>query len=224
MRVHLSKRTALAAIIAILLLTVGVVHAAIGAEQPVSSSSTQAIEGVSHHWVYDAMGVAAYTEQSAAERAAKAAAQRSLGDLPAGLVRNADHGYSDAQLTVGLARLLKGTNPSVVGHELIVWIGDRAARVFVNQDGAIKLVESGTVRQLLPEGDSVAATDHGDKDAAEIASDALDVIKGLDPTLASQAGSAGSLVTAHGVGFVDKNGKHIVVRVDPDGNVSYPEW
>ncbi len=163
------------------------------------------------------MGVMPYTEPGGTEAQAIDVAKRSLTQLPPGVAKAADRGYASAQEIVTLGKALQKSSPTVVGHELIVWNGRRAVRVFVNQDGAITVMGAGTPWLLATK--TVPVTDHGDKDAASIARGAMALGRNFGAAAADKA-----VVSAHAVGFANANGDHLVIRVTPDGRVSYPAW
>ena len=205
--------------VAVLVGACGLLLAAIAyADVPVAQAPS--IEGVAHHWVTEQMKYAPYTEPTAIERGAKTAATAALAAPADGLIRQADHGYASAQEALALGKLLKGADPIIVGHELVVWNADRAARLYVNNDGLVKVVEVGPVREQLVS-QTAAASDQGERDAIEIAKAAFNVAVGLDPKVTP---AANGLVGAHAVGFADADGRHLVLRVDLDGNTSYPDW
>jgi hypothetical protein len=187
-----------------------------------ATQSTQAseVQGVTHHWIDRALGVMAYTEVAPAEKAAKAAAKKALSVPPMGIIRAAEHGYSDAQATLDLTKSLRGRTPVVVGHELLLYNQGRAARVYVNQDGAMKLLESGSLQEMLVT-PSTKVTDQGDKDAREVALDAIAMSRGLGTAV---KGAINTLVTAHVVGVVAEDGSHQIIRVGVDGEPSFEEW
>lgn len=178
--------------------------------------------GVAHHWVVERMKYAPYTELTTVERSAMSAAKAALVAPPPGLVRQADHGYVEAKQLIAIAKSLNVADPIIVGHELLVWNDGTAARMYVDTDGLVKLLEVGPIQKLLVS-KATAVADQGDRDAAEIAKAAFDVAAGLDPKV-SPAATVNGLVVAHGVGFAKEDGTHVVVRADLHGNTSYPDW
>lgn len=215
MKLRLTRRCAPFALLLVVALAAGITaYAEIPAANPPST------QGVGHQWVRDEMGYAPYTEPAAVENAAKAAASAALVAPPSGVIRGAEHGYADAAATLKLAGSLRKAGPRVVGHELLVWNGEKAARLFVGQSGEVKLLEVGPVQQMLVT-HAAAASDEGDRDAIEIAKDAFDVAAGLN---SATSGAANGLVSAHAVGFADQDGSHLVVRVGLDGSTSFPDW
>jgi len=204
----------------IALLVVMVLAAGIAAYAEIPAANPPAIGGVDHQWVRDEMGYAPYTEPSEVENAAKTAATAALVAPPAGVIRGAEHGYADAAATIKLAQSLRKMAPRVMGHELLVWNADKAARLFVGESGEVKLLEVGPIQEMLV-ADAAAASDEGDKDAIEIAKDAFGLAAGLDP---KTSGAVNGLVSAHAIGFADQDGSHLVVRVGLDGSTTFPDW
>lgn len=198
----------------------GMLVLAVVAHGEVVAPPRASIEGVTHHWVVRQMAYAPYTELTTIEQDALSAARTALAAPPTGLLTQAEHGYQDAQALVDLGRTLKDAAPVIVGHELVVWNSDNAARLYVSADGPVKVLEVGSIQRMLVS-QLKEASDQGDSDAIEIARGALDVAAGLDPGSPSESGA---LVAAHAVGFARQDGSHLIVRVDLGGNTSYPDW
>jgi len=206
------------AVVTLALLCVPLIAVLAYAEIPAAQAPST--EGVAHHWVAEQAGWAPYTETTGIERVAKTQAAAALKAPPTGLVTQADKGYSEAQRRVLLAKSLKGADPVIVGHELLVFNSEKAARFYVGKGGDVKLLEVGPTQQMLVTR-ATAATDRDDGDAIEMGKQALEVASGLG---LKGFPVEGALVTAHAVGFTDADGSHIVLRVDPDGNTSYTDW
>lgn len=207
-------------IVGVLIVSGCVLVVAFAAFAGVPAAPTQSVEGVEHHWVTRQMRYAPYTEQNTAEKAAVAAATLALTEPPQSLISQADKGYTEAQRLIDLAASLKGTDPVIAGHEVLVWNEDEAADLFVSVDGVVKLLSVGTPQQLLVSR-ATSATDAGDRDAIEIATAAFDVAHGLDVVVIP---ATGGLLAAHAVGFAREDGSHVIVRVDTAGTASFPEW
>lgn len=201
-------------------LVVIVLAAGITAYAEMPAASPPVLDGVDHQWVRDEMGYAPYTEPAVTEKSAKRAATAALVAPPAGVLRGAEHGYAEASATLKLAESLRKASPRVVGHELLVWNGDKAARLLVGNSGGVKLLEVGPIQEMLVT-HAASASDAGDKDAIEIAKRTFDVAAGLDPATTR---AANALVSAHEIGFADQDGSHLVVRVGLDGSTAYPDW
>ena len=165
-------------------------------------------------------GWAPYTETTGVERVAKTQAVAALSAPEPGLIAQADHGYADAARQVLLAKSLKGSDPAIIGHEILVFNSDKAARFYVGKDGDVRLLEVGPTRAMLVT-HATAAADHDDSDAIEMGKRAVETAGGLG---LKGFPVEGALVTAHAVGFTDADGSHIVIRVNPDGSASYTDW
>ncbi len=215
MKLRLTRRWAPIALLLVIVLAAGIT-----AYAEIPAANPPVTDGVAHQWVRDEMGYAPYTESAAVEKAAKRAATAALVAPPAGVIRGAEHGYADAATTLKLAGSLRKASPRVVGHELLVWNGDKAARLLVGKSGEVKLLEVGPIQEMLV-AHAASASDAGDKDAIEIAKRTFDVAAGLDP---KTTGAANGLVSAHAIGFADQDGSHLVVRVGLDGSTAFPDW
>jgi len=176
--------------------------------------------GIEHHWVAEQAGWAPYTETTGVERVAKTQAVAALSAPTPSLITQADHGYADAARQVLLAKSLKGKDPAIIGHEILVFNSDKAARFYVGKGGDVKLLEVGSTREMLVT-HATAAADHDDGDAIEMGRQAVETAAELGLKGFSVEGA---LVTAHAVGFTDADGSHIVIRVSPDGSASYKDW
>ncbi|TLM91619.1 MAG: hypothetical protein FDZ75_06060, partial [Actinobacteria bacterium] len=146
------------------------------AEPPMAEQSSN---DVAHHWTARSAGVAPYTELAPAEAAAIDTAKKALTQPPLGVIRNADHGYGAAQGALDTMKAVSTAAPIVAGHELVLSNGTKAVRVYVNQDGSVKPLGSGTL--WVSATPNKALSDHNDFDAAEIARGALALHAALDP-------------------------------------------
>lgn len=227
MKAHFTRWSLAGSLAACILLVAAFAYAEIPGVAPVmfrpdegaQTAAPADLSGVAHHWVERAVGIAPYTEMSPVEAAALSAARNAVVAPSAAVFRNADHGYDSAQAEIDQAARLKGANAQIVGHELIVWNGERAVKVFVNQDGVMTVVGDGSPWLLATP--STKLVDQGDKDAAEIARSAVAVGEALE---GRSAAPTKAVVTAHAVGLADEMGGHVVMRVTPDGRVSHTTW
>lgn len=204
---------ALAALLALAL------AAALAFAEPATVQETSS-QDVAHGWMNESAGVMPYTEEAPAEAAAKASAAKALKSPPFGLVRNADHGYAAPAKAIATMRRVARAHPVVVGHELLLANDANAAAVFVNNGGTVKLLEKGNLQLLARRAQGVS--DQNDRQAAEIAREAVALHAALDP--GSPFAGMHSSVTAHAVGFALPDGTHVVARVGVDGDVSFPDW
>lgn len=192
----------------------------LGAFADTPATIAPSVDGLEHAWVVRRMAYAPYTELTRIERAAIATANRALVAPPLGVIREADKGYAEAQADLLLAKSLRKQDPEIVGHEVVVFNDTVAARCFVSESGVVRVLETGPVQRMLVTRAS-AANDRGDEDAIELAKQAFAAASEIDPKVAP---ATGGLVSAHAIGFADRDGSHIVVRSGLDGSATYPDW
>jgi hypothetical protein len=188
------------------------------AEPPFASYTKPA--PTSNRWKAASLGYMPYTERSLGERHALDVAQAVLTDLPWGLVRNADHGYTQCAETLAKMKLLRSATPTIVGHEIVLDAPEREARVFVYTDGIVRLISTGDTP--TPADQLRQISGEGEHRAWEVAHSAMCLHAGLDPD-SPYCDVAGS-IAAYGVGFAAEDGTSLVIRVDHDGGISCPTW
>ena len=115
--------------------------AAVFAYAEIPAAQAPDTSGVAHHWVAEQAGWAPYTETTGVERVARTQAAAALAAPELGLVAQADHGYADAERKLLLAKSLIGSPPAIIGHEILVFNSDKAARFYVGKEGDVRLLE-----------------------------------------------------------------------------------
>jgi hypothetical protein len=214
---HARSRISIALVV-VLAFGIAMVTAPASAEPPFVSHTVP--EPTSLRWAQTSAEFLPYTEYSSGEEAALMTAQAALTDLPWGLVRNADHGYEQCAEMLSKMTVLRAAQPTIAGHELVLAGPETEARVFVYNDGIVRLLSTSQV--LTPAGDLRQVSGDSERHAWEVAHSAMCLHAGLEPDspYCSPAGS----IAAYGVGFALEDGEHMIIRVDHDGNISCSTW